>query len=105
VTLAIFVVFVMMSLVLVGAMLYGAKLQRARSLERTSLRWLPWAVSSLAGAAAVTGALVGGASESVRGVVLTALIAAAAVWYLLWRTGARLPRRKQHSVDDDVGPR
>jgi len=94
VALAIFIVLVMMSLVLVGAMLYGAKLQRARTLERTSLRWLPWAVSALAGAAAVMGALVGGAAKSVRGVVLTVLIAAAVVWYLLWRTGARLPRRK-----------
>ena len=91
---AIFTVFVIMSLVLVGAMLYGAKLQRARSLGRARLRWLPWAVSALAGAAAVTGALVGGGSKSVRGVVLTVLIAAAVVWYLLWRTGARLPWRK-----------
>lgn len=93
-TLAIFIVFGMMSLVLLGAMLYGAKLQRARSLERTNLRWLPWAVSALVAAAAVTGALVGGASKSLGGVVLTVLIAAAVVWYLLWRTGARLPRRK-----------
>lgn len=36
-TLAIFIVFGMMSLVLLGRMLYGAKLQRARSLERTNL--------------------------------------------------------------------
>lgn len=91
--LSIFIVFVMMSLVLVGAMLYGARLQRGRCSYSTQLRWLPWAVSALAGTAAVAGALVGGGSKSVRGVVLTVLIAAAGVSYLLWRTGA-LPRRK-----------